>query len=140
MMPGLQRVANVCLVALLRSPLHRLGSGSLLLITYCGRSTGRHFTIPVMYAERAGTLTIYVGHAERKKWWHNLRGGAAVEVRLRGKRLAGRATVVDDGAAAATYLERYPRARVAVEAAEPTFVRVAALDPIDGGEAIPIVS
>ena len=54
----------------------------------------------------------------------------AVEVRLRGKRLAGQATVVEDTAAAATYLERYPRARAVVEAADaPTFVRVVALEP-----------
>jgi len=45
-------------IGLLRSPLHRLASGSLLLITYHGRSSGRCFTIPVMYAERDGTLTI----------------------------------------------------------------------------------
>jgi deazaflavin-dependent oxidoreductase (nitroreductase family) len=97
-------------IGLLRSPLHRLVSGSLLLITYRGRRTGRHFTIPAAYAARAGTLTIFVGHPERKGWWRNLRDGAAVEVQLRGRRLHGQARLVDDAAAAGTYLERYPRA------------------------------
>ena len=41
---------------------------------------------PVMYAEREGTLTIFVGHSERKRWWRKLRVGAEVEVRLRGRR------------------------------------------------------
>ena len=78
-----------------------------------------------MYAEREGTLTIFVGHPERKKWWRNLRAG---EVRLRGHRLRGHAEVVEDSAAAETYLGRYPRARTAIEAADsPTFVRIATL-------------
>jgi deazaflavin-dependent oxidoreductase (nitroreductase family) len=126
----LQRVGNLFVIGLLRSPLHRLASGSLLLITYRGRRSGRCFTIPVMYAEREGTLTIFVGHSERKRWWQNLRVGAEVEVRLRGRRLRGRARVVGDSAAVETYLDRYPRARRAIEAApSPTFVRVAALTP-----------
>jgi deazaflavin-dependent oxidoreductase (nitroreductase family) len=126
----LQRVGNLFVIGLLRSPLHRLASGSLLLITYRGRSSGRRFTIPVMYAERDGTLTIFVGHPERKKWWRNLRVGAQVEVRLRGRRLRGQAEVARDSAAVETYVARYPRARMAIEAADPpTFVRVAALTP-----------
>lgn len=80
-----------------------------------------------MQRERA--LLIFVGSPERKTWWRNLRGGASVEVRLRGRRLRGRARVVDD-AAAGTYLERYPRVLAAVEAADaPNFVRVADLEP-----------
>jgi hypothetical protein len=83
-----------------------------------------------MYAEREGTLTIFVGHSERKNWWRNLRGGAEVEVRLRGHRLRGQAKVVKDRPAVDTYLDRYPRARTAIETADsPTFVRVAALTP-----------
>jgi len=83
-----------------------------------------------MYAQSERTLTIFVAHTERKRWWRNLRGGAQVEMQLRGRRLSGRAEVVEDSAAAATYLDRYPRARMAIEAeAAPTFVRVASLTP-----------
>jgi deazaflavin-dependent oxidoreductase (nitroreductase family) len=127
----LRRFGNLFVSALLRSPLHRLASGSLLLISYRGRRSGRRFTIPVMYAEREGTLTIFVGHPERKRWWRNLRVGAEVEVRLRGRRVRGQAEVVEGSAAVETYLDRYPRARAAIEAVDsPTFVRVAALTPI----------
>lgn len=125
-MKRVRRLGNLVVIGLLRSPLHRLASGSLLLITYRGRRSGRHFTIPVMYAEREGALTILAGHAERKLWWRNLRGGAQVEVLLRGRRLRGEATIVEMGDA---YLERYPRARAAIEAAAPTFVRIDALEP-----------
>jgi hypothetical protein len=68
--------------------------------------------------------------SERKRWWRNLRGGAEVEIRLRGRRRRGQAEVVKDSAAVATYVDRYPRARTAIEVADPpTFVRVAALTP-----------
>jgi hypothetical protein len=127
----LQRFGNLFVIGLLRSPLHRLASDSLLLVTYRGRSSDRRFTIPVMYAERNGTLTIFVGHPERKQWWRNVRVGAEVEVRLRGRRLRGQAQIVRDSAAVETYVARYPRARGAIEAADsPTFVRITALTPI----------
>jgi deazaflavin-dependent oxidoreductase (nitroreductase family) len=126
----LQRLGNLFVIGLLRSPLHRRLSGSLLLISYRGRHSGRRFTIPVMYAEREETLTILVGHPERKTWWRNLRHGAEVEVRLRGQRLSGQAVVANDAAVAGAYLERYPRAQAAIRAAEPaTFVRIAELEP-----------
>ena len=125
----LLRLGNFFVVGPLRSRLHRLASGSILSLTYRGRRSGRRFTIPVMYAEREGTLTIFVGHSERKTWGRNLRDGAEVEVRLRGRPLRGQATFV---AADQTYLQRYPRVRAAIEAAEsPTFVRVTGLEPND---------
>jgi deazaflavin-dependent oxidoreductase (nitroreductase family) len=131
-MKQLRRLSNMFMIRLLCSPLHRLASGSLLLITYHGRVSRRRFTIPVLYADHDGTLIIFVGHAEQKRWWRNVRDGAEVEVRLRGRRLAGQAEVVGDRATAATYLDRYPRARPAVEAAEsPIFVRITALAPSD---------
>ena len=126
----MQRLGNLLVIALLRSPLHRLASDSLVLITYRGRSSGRRFTIPAMYAEHDGTLTIFVGHPERKRWWRNLRGGAEVDVWLRGRRLRRRADVVNDRGTFETYLDRYPRARRTIEAADsPIFVRLAALTP-----------
>ena len=123
----LQRFGNLVVVGLLRSPLHRLASGSLVLITYRGRRSGRRFTIPVMYAERGRALIILVGHAEQKRWWRNLRGGAEVELRLRGRHLRGQAEVVEGKAAVDAYLGRYPHARLATEAADSTFVRVVGL-------------
>ena len=124
------RFGNLFVILLLRSPLHGLASGSLLLLSYRGRRSGRRFTVPVMYAQTAGDLVVFVGHPERKSWWRNLRGGAQVEVRLRGGRLCGNA-IVTDGEAAGSYLERYPRARAAIAAElQPTFVRISSLDPV----------
>jgi deazaflavin-dependent oxidoreductase (nitroreductase family) len=132
---SLQRLGNLFMIGLLRSPAHRLVSGSLLLLSFRGRRSGRRFTIPVMYAERDGTLTVFVGHPDRKTWWRNLRQGAEVEVRLHGDRLRGQAAVASDAAVARTYLERYPRARAAIRAAEPaTFVQITELRPSQAGE------
>jgi hypothetical protein len=126
---SLQRLSNLFVIGLLRSPLHRLLSGSLLLVSFRGRRSGRRFTIPVMYAERGGTLTVFVGDPARKTWWRNVGSGAEVEVGLRGGRLRGQAAVASDAAAARTYLERYPRAQAAIRAADPaTFVRIAKLE------------
>jgi len=123
----LQRFGNLFVIGLLRSPLHHLASGSLLLIIYRGRRSGRRFTIPVMYVGREGALTIFVGHAERKRWWRNLRRGAAVEVWLRGRRLRGHA---EASGAVETHLGRYPRSRTAIEAGDsPIFVRISSLTP-----------
>jgi F420H(2)-dependent quinone reductase len=113
----------------LRSPLHRLLSGSLLLVSFRGRRTGQEHTRPVMFAEDERGLIIFVGHAEQKVWWRNLIERAPVRVRLRGLELEGYGEVVNgDAALAAGYLARFPRARAAIdEAGEPVFVRVGEL-------------
>jgi F420H(2)-dependent quinone reductase len=127
---SLRRIGNAFVIALLRSPLHRLASRSLLLLSYRGRRSGRRITMPVVFAEDEEGLVVFVGGAERKRWWRNMRGGSAVDVRLRGRTMHGMAKVVADGAAARTYVERFPKARAAIENADAaTFVRVSELQP-----------
>jgi hypothetical protein len=81
------------------------------------------------------TFTIFspgsaAGACPRARWWRNLRGGAEVELRLRGRRLRGQAEVVEGKAAVDDYLDRYPRVRLATGAPDPpTFVRVIGLTP-----------
>jgi hypothetical protein len=78
------RSGNRLVAQLLRSRLHPLVSGRLLLITITGRRTGRQHTLPVAYKEGPEGLTIPVLWAQRKLWWRNLRDGAQVSLRLRG--------------------------------------------------------
>src|SRR4051812_2573211 len=80
------RIGNPAVVALLRSRAHRLVSGRLLLITVTGRRTGRTFEIPVGYSRDGDQLTIPVVMPGAKLWWRNLRGGAPVQLLLRGER------------------------------------------------------
>ena len=90
------RAINPFVAALLRSPVHRLLSGQVLLLTVTGRTSGRAYTLPVGYVREAATLTILSG---RHAWWKNLRGGAPVAVLLEGRRRTGRAEVLEDRAA-----------------------------------------
>jgi len=63
--------ANACAATLLRSPFHRLLSGSTDLIRYRGRRTGREITMPTQYAECGPDIVILVGQPDTKTWWQN---------------------------------------------------------------------
>lgn len=95
-------LVNPLMKALLRSPLHGLVSDALLLIRFTGRESGRTYTTPVGYEELEDTL--YITSQTDRLWWKNLRGGAEVEVRLRGERRAGQAEVIEDNEAVADYV------------------------------------
>jgi hypothetical protein len=92
------RTGNRLVTLLLRSSLHPLASGRLALITVTGRRSGRAITLPVGYRRDDGHLRIPVVFPERKLWWRNLRGGAAVTIRLRGEDRRGRAEALETGA------------------------------------------
>ena len=85
--------------SVLRSPLHGLVSKTVLLITFTGRKSGKTYTTPVDYSQDGDQVTIFT-HAN---WWKNLRHGAPVTLRIRGRELQGLAEPVaeDKGAVAA---------------------------------------
>jgi hypothetical protein len=87
-------ILNPMAKVILRSPLHRVMSRRLMLITFAGRRSGKHFTTPISYVQQGHTLLLGVGGP----WWKNLRGGVPVQVRLRGKIYAGRAEAWADEA------------------------------------------
>ena len=126
------RFVNPLVRSVLRSPFHRLLSGSIMLLTYTGRVSDRMFTIPVMYARHDRDLLVYVGGHDRKTWWRNLRGGAPVHVHVRGDDFAGMARVVDgEPRLRADYVERFPRSRRALaDDADPVFVDITNLQPV----------
>jgi hypothetical protein len=90
------RTANPLVKGLLRSPLHRLASRNLALITVTGRSSGREYTFPVGYSESDGHVLIVVGLPERKRWWRNLLQPAPVRLRLGGVERTGTAVASGD--------------------------------------------
>jgi hypothetical protein len=98
------RTANPAIKLLLRSPLHPLVSGRLVLITVTGRRSGREFTFPVAYSRPSEEkVEIMVGWPGRKKWWRNLRGkGGPVRLRLRGKEHRGHAVARGDAESGVT--------------------------------------
>jgi hypothetical protein len=65
--------------------------------------------------QEGNIIYIVPGAAEKKTWWRNLRGGATVNLRLRGKQQLGRAILLEGETdvesiadAFLLYLKRFP--------------------------------
>ena len=96
---------NPLLRWLLRSRLHVLASGGLVLLSIRGRRSGREYTIPVGYqraqrTQHAGEacsegLVVMVSHAHTKQWWRNFRQAGPVGLHHLGHERTGTAWVVD---------------------------------------------
>ncbi|MBZ0299909.1 MAG: nitroreductase/quinone reductase family protein [Anaerolineae bacterium] len=84
-------LGNLFMPWLLRSPLHFFASGSILLITFAGRKSAKVYTTPVQYARIEDHLIVFT--RRKRIWWKNLRGGAPVIVRVRGRDLQATATI-----------------------------------------------
>ena len=88
-----------------------------------GVRTGRPDELCAGYAREAGTVWIWVGSAEQKTWWRNLRTPAEIDLWLAGERYRARAVAVDgvrepDAAAdgLTVYLATFPAVARAVGA------------------------
>jgi deazaflavin-dependent oxidoreductase (nitroreductase family) len=113
----MNKIANPIVRLILRSPLHGMLSGALLLLTYTGRKSGKEYTLPVQYAREQQVIYIVPGAPAGKTWWRNLRRGAQVRLWLAGKAQAGKALVLEGDAdadqtaqALQTYLRCFPSA------------------------------
>jgi hypothetical protein len=95
--PVLVKLGNPVVRRLLGSPLHRLLDGSLLVLHLTGRKTGRRYDIPVGYVDMEGKLSVVTV----ARWRVNLRGGADVEVTLRGRLRPMHAVLDEDPASVA---------------------------------------
>lgn len=95
------RMINPFVSVILRSPLHRMLSNSVLLLTFTGRKTWKRYTIPVGYTHEGDTLTLF----SSKSWYKNL-PGRSVTVRLEGRSRKGRAEVIEERAAVLEAAER----------------------------------
>lgn len=109
----------------LRSPLHRMLSDGMMLITITGRKTGRQYTTPVGYYEEGGYLWVITGRD--RTWWKNLRGGAKVELFIKRRLVPAFAELELDEKAVQTrmveYLHHVP------QAARPMNVRMENKEP-----------
>ena len=74
---------NAIMIWLLRSPLHGMLSGQMMLLTLTGRKSGKSVILPVNYV-RSGEWLLTTSFAKRT-WWRNLRGGARLSARLAGR-------------------------------------------------------
>lgn len=93
---------------LINSPLHFFVSKNMMLMTYKGRKSGKSYTTPMNYLEIGGAL--YTISFKKRTWWRNLRGGAAVTLRLRGKDVPARAEVIEDPSQVSSSLQQFLKA------------------------------
>src|SRR3954451_21531280 len=78
-----QAQINRLVRALLRTPLIcRLIGKRLITVYVVGRSSGRHYAVPVAYTQADGALLIGTPFG----WGRNLRTGVPVDIRLKGRR------------------------------------------------------
>jgi deazaflavin-dependent oxidoreductase (nitroreductase family) len=104
----LPRPDNSLIVTILRSPLHPLLSGMVIVLRYRGRRSGRRYTIPVQYVEHDNRFVVAALDADRKQWWRNVLARPEVEVLHRGRWRSARAEVVKgDAALERWYVERF---------------------------------
>lgn len=106
------KVINPLMALLLRSPLHFVVSGSLLLITFVGKRSGRSYTTPLRYVRDGATVRCFSSRSTR--WWRNLVDGAEVRLRIRGVDGRYQASVILDDPSRIeellkAYLAQYPQ-------------------------------
>ena len=109
--------ANTVVAGILRSPAHRLLSGSTVLLAYEGRRSGRRIVLPTQYARSGDDLVILVGRPETKRWWRNFKAPHDVDVLVAGewRSMTGEAFSGADLSHVAdplldAYLARFPKA------------------------------
>ena len=122
------RLANPIVRGLLDSRFHALSSGTLLVLTYRGRRSGRTFSIPLRYAELPdGRLVALAVGPAKKLWWRSFRASREAVLTLRGEHVAVVGAVVEGhqrAAARGRYEARYPgSARLLDDAAVVVFAR-----------------
>lgn len=102
----LYRFLNAVVKLILLSPLHPLASGSVLLLTFSGRKSGRPYTVPLGYMREERAIVCFTS-GEWSTWWKNLRGGVPVTARVQGRKLAGEAEVFTGGDGVACRLHAF---------------------------------
>ncbi len=95
---------NPFMKMLLRSPLHGLLSGTLMLMTYTGPKTGKQHTIPIGYfAWDQGELMAY----SSGRWWRYVGDGRRVTLLVKGQRLEAVPTVIHEREAVIDTLQEF---------------------------------
>ncbi|UCD99525.1 MAG: nitroreductase family deazaflavin-dependent oxidoreductase [Chloroflexota bacterium] len=85
--PFIFRLLNPVMKSVLKSPLHSLVSGQIMIITFNGRKSSKSYSTPVSYCQENETVYCFT-HAG---WWKNLVGSAKVRLLIRGQEHIGTA-------------------------------------------------
>ena len=86
------KLMNPLMKLLLNSPFHQGMSKRVMVLSFTGRKTGKHYSTPVAYV-REGDHVIVVTYSP---WWKNFKEPASVQMRIQGKNVSGTAVFVND--------------------------------------------
>ena len=81
-----------------------IGQG-VALLSFTGRKTGKHYTIPVSYQREDDIVTVIT--KRQRTWWHNFETPLEVELRLAGHNYAGKAEARSSGDETLEFMTRY---------------------------------
>ncbi len=91
---ALLRIVNPTLKFLLRTPLAGPARHQLMVVSFTGRKSGRHYSIPLS----AHLIDNIVYAMTGAQWKYNFRGGATAQVLHDGKTTAMRGELIEDKA------------------------------------------
>jgi deazaflavin-dependent oxidoreductase (nitroreductase family) len=102
------KLINLVVVLLLKSPIHRFWSDSLVVVGFTGRKTGRSYKTPVRYVRKGNVVQCFT--SKGGGWWRNIAASGEAVLLLGGNQATFKADVVTN---------------------EPTRIRQALLDCLD---------
>ena len=94
--PSVFRRVNAATAWLVRSPMHPLLRGSVLVVRCEGRRTGRTHLVPVT-CRPSNSGALHAMTSIRALWWRNVESGAPATVYYRGREREARIEVVRGG-------------------------------------------
>lgn len=86
------KIMNPLLKLMLLSPFHGRMSRRLMVLTFTGRKTGKHYSTPVGYVRRGSTILVFT----HSPWRNNFTQPAPVIMRILGKDVQGVGHLVTD--------------------------------------------
>ena len=91
--PAVFRRVNAATAWVVRSPMHPLLRGSVLVVRCEGRRTGRTYLVPVT-CRPSDSGALHAMTSIRALWWRNVESGAPATVHYRGRERDARIDVV----------------------------------------------
>ncbi|MBT4162736.1 MAG: nitroreductase family deazaflavin-dependent oxidoreductase [Gammaproteobacteria bacterium] len=106
------KIINIFMSLLLKSPLHGIASGSMMIINFTGRKSGRHYSTPVRYLNIDDRIRCTT--SKHTKWWRNLVSNQSAALLLGGDlKTCSVEVLMDDDervrAALVSFLESFPQ-------------------------------
>ena len=90
--PFIFRLLNPIMKMILKSPIHSIVSDRIMIITFTGLKTGIEYSTPVSYLQEDQTVYCFT----HGRWWMNLKGGAVVRLRIRGREFEGKTEPISE--------------------------------------------